>query len=179
MATANREITCINKYEIFPPPQGIFSGPGQYKPTATAKISTLHDYLKVAKYLLPKDKKLHSAILWHTDLHTDNIFVDPNNPTQIVSIIDWQSAHISPLFLQARHSALLEFEGSITENFDIKVPENFDTLSPEEQEKAKSSGRLNRFIGFMILLPSGRIEKCIKLSGHVTLKAYISLAWLV
>lgn len=137
VAAARREIACINKYKTFPRPQGIFSGPGQYKPTATTKISTLHNYLKVAKYLLPKDKNLHSAILWHSDLHTDNIFVDPDNPTKITSIIYWQSAHVSPLFLQARHPALLNFEGSIPESFDIKPPENFDTFSPEEQEKDK------------------------------------------
>jgi hypothetical protein len=137
VATAYREIACINKYKTFPRPQGIFSGPEQYKPTATAKLSALHNYLKVAKYLLPEDKNLHCVILWHGDLHTDNIFVDPDNPAKIVGIIDWQSAHVSPFFLQARHPALLDFEGSIPESFDIKLPEDFDTLSPEEHEKAK------------------------------------------
>ena len=75
--------------------------------------------------------------MWHSDLHTDNIFVDPNDPVKIVGIIDWQSVHLSPLFLQARIPALLNFDGPLPESFDIKLPEDFDSLGPEEQEKPK------------------------------------------
>jgi len=48
MATASREIACIHKFKKFPQQKGIFA------PTAEAKISTLENYLKIAKYLLPK-----------------------------------------------------------------------------------------------------------------------------
>lgn len=37
--------------------------------------------------------------LLHPDLHMSNIFVDPNEPTRITGIIDWQSASIEPAFL--------------------------------------------------------------------------------
>ncbi|PWY91337.1 hypothetical protein BO94DRAFT_573791, partial [Aspergillus sclerotioniger CBS 115572] len=71
-------------------------------------------------------------------LHGDNIFVNPDRPTEILSIIDWQAVNLSPLFLQARHPALVEFEGPIPEGpGSINLPDNFDELNPEEQLEAK------------------------------------------
>jgi hypothetical protein len=40
-----------------------------------------------------------SPVLVHPDLHTSNIFVDPDDPTKITSIIDWQSASTEPVFM--------------------------------------------------------------------------------
>lgn len=76
--------------------------------------------------------------MWHGDLHANNIFVNPENPTEIVGIIDWQSVHLSPFFLQAGHPALIEFNGPIPEGFGrIELPENFDDLNADEQKEAK------------------------------------------
>ena len=87
---------------------------------------------------MPKDRTLSKPALWHPDLHGDNIFVNPSQPTEIFTIIDWQAVNLSPLFLQARHPALIEFEGPIPDGFQsINLPENFDDLSPEEQLEAK------------------------------------------
>ncbi|KAL5339614.1 hypothetical protein BJX70DRAFT_397562 [Aspergillus crustosus] len=66
------------------------------------------DDLKVAPHLLPSDKELSKPVLWDPDLQGDNIFVNPDQPSEIVSIIDWQAVNPSPLFLQARHPALVE-----------------------------------------------------------------------
>lgn len=61
----------------------------------------------------------------------------PDDPTKIVGIIDWQSVHLGPLFLQTRHPALINFDGPIPESFDIELPSNFDSLSAEEKKKAE------------------------------------------
>jgi hypothetical protein len=138
MATARREIACIMALQEFPRPQGLFYGPGQYLPTPTSKLSALTNYLKVAKHLLPKEESFRASIMWHSDLHANNIFVNPEKPTEIVGIIDWQSVHLSPFFLQARHPALIEFNGPIPEGLGrIELPENFDELSADEQKEAK------------------------------------------
>ena len=138
MATARREIACIMALQEFPRPQGLFYGPGQYRPTPTSKLSALTNYLKVAKHLLPKEESFRASIMWHSDLHANNIFVNPEKPTEIVGIIDWQSVHLSPFFLQARHPALIEFNGPIPEGLGrIELPENFDELSADEQKEAK------------------------------------------
>lgn len=99
----------------------------------------LQDYLDVAKYLLPTKENVLSSVLWHGDLHQENIFVDPNNPGIITNIIDWQSTHLEPLFLQARPPAFLNFEGPKWEGTEAPVlPDNFDDLNSEEQHHART-----------------------------------------
>ena len=125
----------------FPRPQGLFNGLGQYRPTPTSKLSALTNYLKVAKNLLPKQESFRASVMWHNDLHANNIFVNPEKPTEIVAIIDWQSVHLTPFFLQARHPALIEFNGQIPEGFGrVELPENFADLSADEQKERRCSG---------------------------------------
>ncbi|KAE8151530.1 phosphotransferase enzyme family protein [Aspergillus avenaceus] len=138
LCRAYRELACLQTSTAFPRPQGFFYGPGQYQPTTSSKQKTLQNYIKVAPFLSPKDKELSKPVLWHPDLHADNIFVNPDRPTEILSIIDWQAVNLSPLFLQARHPSLVEFEGPIPEGLgSISLPDNFNDLSPEEQLEAK------------------------------------------
>lgn len=138
LSRAHRELACLQTFTNFPRQQGLFYGPGQYQPTAQRKRETLWNYLKVAQYLSPEVKEISKPALWHPDLHGDNIFANPDRPTEILSIIDWQAVNLSPLFLQARHPALIEFEGLIPEGLQsISLPENFDELSAEEQLEAK------------------------------------------
>jgi hypothetical protein len=111
LALATREKQCIEQSPIFPQPEGIFNGPGSYQPTAKSKIAVLNDFLKVAHFLLPKEPSIHAPVLWHSDLHHDNIFVDEADPSKILSIIDWQATHIAPLFQQATTPAFLDFVG--------------------------------------------------------------------
>ncbi|KAI8939217.1 hypothetical protein NX059_005045 [Plenodomus lindquistii] len=136
---AARELACIDKFSSYPGQQGLFGGPNHYRPTKALKVRVLQDYLKVANQILPEDTKLSKPTLWHSDLHSDNIFVDPSQPTKILNIIDWQAVNVSPLFLQARHPSLIEFEGPIPNGFDpIKLPDDFDELSEKEQHEAKN-----------------------------------------
>ncbi|KAH7384017.1 hypothetical protein DE146DRAFT_636170 [Phaeosphaeria sp. MPI-PUGE-AT-0046c] len=136
---AARELACIEKFSSYPDQQGLFSGPNQYHQSKALKIGVLRDYLKVATQILPNDVNLSKPTLWHSDLHSDNIFVDPSEPTRILNIIDWQAVNISPLFLQARHPSLIEFEGQIPEGFEpITLSDDFDDLSEEAQHQARN-----------------------------------------
>jgi hypothetical protein len=133
-----RELACIGQFNRFPRQQGLFSGPGQYTPTAASKTRVLNTFSKAVPLLTPKDAALVKPSLWHPDLHADNIFVDPSNPTDIVSIIDWQAVSTSPLFLQVSHPSLIEFEGPVTPGFEpIPLPDDFDSMSPEKQLEAE------------------------------------------
>ncbi|KAI4150228.1 MAG: hypothetical protein LQ341_001131 [Variospora aurantia] len=138
IAAARRELVCISQLREFPKPQGLFYGPQQYRPTPESKLLVLNNYLKVAKHLLPTDEVFRASVLWHSDLHPNNIFVNPADPTQIIGIIDWQSVHLSPFYLQARNPALIDFDGPIPEGLNpIELPPNFDLMSSDEQHKAK------------------------------------------
>ena len=136
---AAQELACIGKFSSYPDPQGLFSGPNQYRPTKALKVGVLRDYLKVATQILPNDVNLSKPTLWHCDLHSDNIFVDPSEPTRVINIIDWQTVNVSPLFLQARHLSLIEFEGPIPEGLKpLTLPDDFDDMSEEAQYEVKN-----------------------------------------
>lgn len=94
--------------------------------------------MRVYKHILPRIESTHRPVLWHPDLHTNNIFVDAKDTTKITSIIDWQCVHIAPMFLQVRRPALLDFDGPIPESFKLpELPENFEQLSHQEQQDAR------------------------------------------
>ncbi|KAL8931579.1 MAG: hypothetical protein Q9216_007151, partial [Gyalolechia sp. 2 TL-2023] len=128
-----------------PPSPGIFGGPGFYQPSVTGKLATLQDYIKIARYLPPKDPSVTAAVLWHDDLHAGNIFVNPDNPTIIVCMIDWQSSHVSPLFRHSIRPEFLNFEGPKPllgmvgdARKPPQLPSNFRNLSDKEQRAAEA-----------------------------------------
>lgn len=134
-----REIQCIHEVKQLPRPLGIVNGPGLYQTCRDSKLSVLNEYLKVASYLLPADRSIFPACLWHNDLHSDNIFVNPENPTEITCLVDWQSAHVKPLLMQASHPSFLDFEGPKVEGLEApSLPDDFDNLDEFEQKRAKS-----------------------------------------
>lgn len=55
-----------------------------------------------------------APLLSRSDLHTRNIFVDPEDPTEIISIIDWKSAALEPAFVLAAE----------TPDFAAELPDN-------------------------------------------------------
>ncbi|CAK3795388.1 Hypothetical predicted protein [Lecanosticta acicola] len=62
--------------------------------------------------------KFASPTLWHSDLHLGNIYVAEEDPTQIVSIIDWQGLPILPMFCQVRFPEFLD----LPESYEIGAP---------------------------------------------------------
>lgn len=44
-------------------------------------------------------ENISAPFLLHPDLHKRNIFVDPQDPTKITAVIDWQSARLDPALL--------------------------------------------------------------------------------
>ncbi|RAH65262.1 uncharacterized protein BO66DRAFT_462574 [Aspergillus aculeatinus CBS 121060] len=123
LAVGHREIACVQNMAQLPQPPLALYGPGTYRPSRAKKIAAL--YLRVVKYLLPLDNSISSAFLWHPDLHSENIFVHPERPSEVTAIIDWQ-----PYFL--------DYDGPSVTGLDPPTfPENFDQLDPAEQAAAK------------------------------------------
>ncbi|KAH7377277.1 hypothetical protein BKA66DRAFT_551002 [Pyrenochaeta sp. MPI-SDFR-AT-0127] len=118
-------------------PEGLFLGPRQYQPSTLMKTSALNNYLKVALDVLPEEEGTHTVVIWHGDLHTQDIFVDPENPARIIGIIDWQTISASPLFMQVTRPGFLDFNGP-EEPGKVSLPENFDRLSLNGQREAKA-----------------------------------------
>jgi hypothetical protein len=66
-----------------------------------------------------------------------NIFVSADDPSQIVSIIDWQSTSILPAFLQTQWPVFLKPPSEYVKGlFHPKLPDNIDDLDPDEKALA-------------------------------------------
>ncbi|CAN9147239.1 unnamed protein product [Alternaria alternata] len=83
--------------------------------------------------------KVSEPVLWHTDLHMGNVYVAEGKPAQILSIIDWQSILVSPLFLQARFPDFVTVgEDYLLGTKEIpKLQPDFDELNVEDKKIAE------------------------------------------
>ena len=139
LAIAHREITCVRSLPRLPRSPVTLCGPGTYQPTREKKLKALQCHQAMIKYLLPTDQSIQSSCLWHDDLHIENIFVDPKNPTKVNGIIDWQSTALAPLFEHARQPYFLDYDGPPISGLERpRMPENFAQLDPAAQREAKA-----------------------------------------
>lgn len=137
-AVGFREITSVQSIAELPRSPLSLYGPGTSYPTRAKKLAALHSYLRLVRYLLPTDKSIMASFLWHSDLHTENIFVNPERPTEILGIIDWQSTELLPLFEHARQPYFLDYDGPSVEGLEPPtLPENIRELSSAKQLEAK------------------------------------------
>ncbi|KAL4897301.1 kinase-like domain-containing protein [Aspergillus ambiguus] len=129
ISLAHRELEWIAKYAVPKPPDDpLITSTTQNSPSS--HISLLHRYLKVAPYLFPSDRVVVAPHIWHTDLHSANIFVQDG---RISGVIDWQGIWAGPLILQARHPRLVEYHGDII----LKAPANFKDLEPDDKKRVR------------------------------------------
>lgn len=117
--------------------------------TPEIHIQLLEQYLCVLPYILLPGKDIDSPVLWHHDLHPQNIFVDDADPTKMSGIIDWQAVWAAPLFIQARFPSAFNCDGPYTWGaVEPKLPDNFDSLSESDKESVSnrlSEERLKKF----------------------------------
>ena len=65
--------------------------------------------------------------------------MDPENPTKVVGIIDWQSTELAPLFEHARQPYFLDYEGPPVVGLERpRLPDNLAQLDPPAQREAKA-----------------------------------------
>ncbi|KAK2735061.1 hypothetical protein FQN57_001341 [Myotisia sp. PD_48] len=119
--------------------------------SADEEISDLSLAMEVIKALEPHSKlaSMSQPMLWHTDLHLGNIHVSEADPSRIVSIIDWQSISVGPLFLQATWPEFLKPDDEYVYGPIVpKLPDNFEQLDPDEQKlaiAAKDDANFSKF----------------------------------
>lgn len=137
-AIGYREISCVHQMNEFPRSFFNLYGPRTFTRSRPKKLAALNCYLQLLNHLLPTDPSISSSFLWHNDLHDCNIFVNPERPGEISSIIDWQSNELRPLFDHAQKPFFLDYEGPPLKGRERpKLPANFSEMSPEAQREAK------------------------------------------
>jgi hypothetical protein len=140
-AIVEREVACLETFPEFPTDrqQGIFNGPGGYKPSKASKMAVIKDCSRVLPSIVPKDRVYTDSMLWHNDLHSDNIFVNEDCPTEITGIIDWQGVHLGPALLHVHYPSLIEYDGPILEGLQLpQLPPNFAELDPVAKADAQA-----------------------------------------
>ncbi|KAK3294041.1 uncharacterized protein B0H64DRAFT_374877 [Chaetomium fimeti] len=135
-----REQAAVHNLPQRVPQWAMLTGPGLYQPSPSNKLSALAAYLQVLDHVLPQesDAELQDILpsrLWHDDLHAENIFVNPSEPTQITAIIDWHSTQAAPLFDHTMDPSFLEYDGPEIGD-DLSKPAPLDTTGVPEEEKA-------------------------------------------
>ncbi|KAJ5951039.1 uncharacterized protein N7479_009452, partial [Penicillium vulpinum] len=114
----------------------------QYRYTSIAELpqSPLSLYRPSISYPTRAKKlaALHTSFLWYSDLYTENIFVNPERPTEILGIIDWQSTELLPLFEYTRQPYFLDYNRPSVKGLEPPtLPENIGELSSAKQLEAK------------------------------------------
>ncbi|EAW11778.1 uncharacterized protein ACLA_094800 [Aspergillus clavatus NRRL 1] len=109
-ATGLRELHCTGNIPKLPRSPIAIHYSGTYRPSRETKILAIESYLKILKYLLP-ERSIQTSHIWHCDLHAENIFVNPSNPSEIYGIIDWQSTELAPLYDHAIEPYILDYNG--------------------------------------------------------------------
>ncbi|PGG97673.1 hypothetical protein AJ80_09656 [Polytolypa hystricis UAMH7299] len=117
VALAHHELEWIKQYAVPKSADDLLVTSADQN-TRDTHISLLHKYLQVAPYLLPTEPDIITSTIWHTDLHSGNLFVDKGC---ITNIIDWQGIWAGPLVLQARYPRLIDHHGDII----LKPPSEF------------------------------------------------------
>ncbi|KAJ5978567.1 phosphotransferase enzyme family protein [Penicillium viridicatum] len=133
-ALGRNEMALIESHAV---PRMNYYRSSQSKELPEDGIALVKKYIDVAPYLVPSptDGSGNANVLWHPDLHLDNIFVDPNT-YQITRIVDWQSACVAPLFYQSGVPKLCKKNGHVREGWVVpRRPEDLESLSESEQKR--------------------------------------------
>lgn len=109
-----------------------------YQPTLAKKLAAIEYYLQILASLLPDDPSLTRGYLGHDNLHHENIFVNAENPTEVLGMIDWQSIQITPPFDHCLDPSFIDYNGpDVGDNLEpLKMPENVRSLHGEEKAAA-------------------------------------------
>lgn len=101
-------------------------------------LDLLDRYLQLVPAMVPplSPDDTHSSTLWHSDLHLDNVFVDPESK-KITCVIDWQATAALPFFYQCGVPTMFKHKGPVSDDMTIwpKRPENYDSLEQDEKEE--------------------------------------------
>ncbi|KAH3943357.1 hypothetical protein HBH53_176480 [Parastagonospora nodorum] len=139
-ALVKREVGRIREhYSITMPDRPTISTEGQLAVLnmATEVMSRLDTGTIIDRFSQP--------VLWHTDLHMGNIFVSSEDPTKVVSLIDWQSISVSPLVLQARFPEILSLDPDfVLDSAMPDLPEDYETLDAADKQIAEFKTRQAR-----------------------------------
>lgn len=137
-AIGERELLSIEKTQQLPPSIMTLSGSGLFERSRARKIQAVMCYLDLLQNLLPQDSTLLRPCFAHPDFHSENIFVNPDDPTVVTAVLDWSGAEIAPLLVQTSQPQIIDYEGPEPEGLQRPTkPSSFAEMSEEERRRAR------------------------------------------
>lgn len=105
-------------------------------------LRDLQNYMQMIPHLVPSQESLSASVLWHPDLHANNIMVVEKERTNggmrqfnIVSILDWQNAWAGPMFLQLDVPDVFHSSDALSPLRKMALPTDLNEKSEEEQKQ--------------------------------------------
>lgn len=155
-----------------------------FRGTAEEHVALLSE-AEVVLRALSRDQrieKISSPLLLHPDLHKRNIFVDPDEPTKITAIIDWQSTCLDPALLYFNEVPdLCEHPKGIAHD----AMDSYDGVQNQTAEEVERENRLRKEVAILrAAWELGLEEYCPRLHAATTLEhtllrpfRYCSTTW--
>ncbi|SJK99659.1 uncharacterized protein ARMOST_02967 [Armillaria ostoyae] len=129
---------------------------------ARSDVPAIHQLLKkclvVVPHLAPLDSSLLSRHLAHPDMSGSNMLIESPEKPSIKCFLDWQSAIVAPIFMQASIPALLAYTDGVFNLLDSEgsvplLPKDLDQLLSDEQEYLRLHHKLlSRYRFYLILV---------------------------
>ncbi|BDD56256.1 hypothetical protein MAP00_001730 [Monascus purpureus] len=152
-ATGEREAYCIKSMEQLPRSPIAIHYSGTYQPSRETKLFAIESYLKVVNFLLPEDEDISASCIWHDDLHVENVFVNPEDPSEIYAFIDWQSTELAPLYHHTIEPYILDYNGPALEGLlDRPKLADVKALFQDEHDQAVATRKAESLFTSMSLL---------------------------
>ncbi|KAF2722987.1 phosphotransferase family protein [Polychaeton citri CBS 116435] len=135
-AIVERDMQAVRSLDSIPKPLSMLCGPTLYQPTREKKLFACEAALEVLPRVLPQELWASTFHVWHDDLHEENIFVDADDPTVIMAIIDWQSTYIAPLFDHTMLPGFLNYDGPAVQGMERPAPPELPEAMDSDEKAA-------------------------------------------
>ncbi|PYI18480.1 hypothetical protein BO99DRAFT_167219 [Aspergillus violaceofuscus CBS 115571] len=152
-AIGEREAYCIRRMEQLPRSPIAIHYSGTYQPSRETKLFAIESYLKLVEYLLPEDEGISASCIWHDDLHVENVFVNPEDPSEICAFVDWQSTELAPLYHHTIEPYILDYNGPPLDGLlDRPKLADVKALFQDEHDQAVAARKAEALFTSMSLL---------------------------
>lgn len=135
-AMIERDSQAVRTLHTLPKSTIMLCGPSLYRSTPEKKLRACEAAKEALPHILPEGDWTSAYRAWHDDLHEENIFVNAEDPSDIIAIIDWQSTFVAPLFDHVIIPGFLKHDGPPVIGMERPEPPELDGLDVEEKSAA-------------------------------------------
>lgn len=96
-----------------------------FKEEASTMESLCHSYFDTLPSVFPEDEANWSNVIYHHDLNSSNILVDPETFV-VTGIVDWEMINVVPAWRAAEHPRFIQESDPFEDEDEPPIPESYD-----------------------------------------------------